>query len=167
MSIYDFLVLTHIIGTAVGVGGATFIEIFFINALRDGVMDPDEGTTMQISYNVLRIAFYVLILSGFGFLILARIAENNEWFYSPQFWVKLSIVAIIALNAALIQLRAIPLLWGSALALTSWYAALILGVLRGNTYPVWGVVLTYVASIVIIYFVLRAIHAKYVPHKTA
>jgi hypothetical protein len=163
---YDILVLTHIIGTVLGVGGATFIEILLINALRDGKVTPEESTLMQASYNTLRIGFFLLILSGFGFLILARLTENNQWFYSLQFWAKLSIVGIIALNAALLGLKRIPLLWGSAIGLTSWYATLVLGVLRKAHFDLIGIIVVYIVSIVITYVVLRKIHAHYVTTPT-
>ena len=165
MTFNDILILMHIVGTVLGVGGATFIEILLINALRDGDMSPDESILMQASYNTLRIGFLLLILSGFGFLILARLTENNQWFYSLQFWAKLSIVGVIALNAALLGLKRIPLLWGSAIALTSWYAALVLGVLRKAHFDIIGIVAAYIASIVIVYVVLRMIHIRYTPQQ--
>lgn len=161
MDWYNTLVLMHIIGTVLGVGGATYIEAYVIHALRDGVVSPEETAVMQTTYNILRVGFFLLILSGFGFLILARLAENNQWFYSLQFWSKLIIVGIIALTAALMQLRRIPLLLGSSIAFVSWYAALILGVLRKADYPLWGIILAYLLSIVITYFVLSTLHKKY------
>ncbi len=158
------LTLMHIIGTVLGVGGATFIEVYLINALRDGTVSPEETTIMQTSYNILRIGFLLLIISGFGFLILGRLTEHNQWFYSLQFWTKLAIVGIIGMNAALLQLHRMPLIWGSAIAFTSWYAALILGVLRKSHFPIYWVVGVYLVSIVIIYLILRTLHRRYTPH---
>ena len=156
------LVIMHIIGTVLGVGGATFVEVHLVRALRDGVMSPEESAIMQTTYTVLRIGFFLLIISGFGFLILARLSEHTTWLYSIKFWMKLSIVGIIAANAALIQLRWIPILWGSAIAIVSWYAALVLGVLRGVEQPLWIPVI-YVATIIIMYFILREVHRRYIP----
>lgn len=167
MDWYTVFVLMHIIGTVLGVGGATFIEIYLINALRDGIVSPDESTIMQISYNTLRVGFFLLVISGFGFLILARLSEHNTWFYSLQFWAKLSIVGIIAINAVVMQFRLIPLLVGSSIALTSWYAALFLGVLRKEHYPILGVIAVYLVAIFIVYLILRAIHKKYIPQHDA
>ena len=153
----------HIVGTVLGVGGATFVEIHLVRALRDGVLSPEESAIMQTTYSVLRVGFFLLILSGFGFLILARLSEHTTWFYSIKFWMKLSIVGIIAVNAALIQLRWIPILWGSAIALVSWYAALVLGVLRGVGQPLW-IPIMYISAIIITYFVLREVHRRFIPH---
>lgn len=163
MDWHTTLVTMHIVGTVLGVGGATFVEIHLIRALRDGVMSPDETVLMQTTYTVLRIGFFLLVLSGFGFLILARLSEHVAWFYSVKFWIKLAIVGIIALNAALIQLRWIPILWGSAIALVSWYAALVLGVMRGGEYSPYWIVGVYIVAILVTYFVLREVHRRFIP----
>jgi hypothetical protein len=162
---YTAIILAHIIGTVLGVGGATFVEVHLIRALRDGVMSPEESSIMQTTYTVIRIGFFLLILSGFGFLILARLEDHTTLLYSIKLWAKLGIVGIIGVNAVLLQLRWVPLLWGSAIALTSWYAALLLGVLGQGEYSFFWIYAVYVAAVVAVYFILRAIHARYVPHK--
>ncbi len=163
MDAQTLLIIMHIIGTVLGVGGATFVEIHLVRALRDGVLSPEESAIMQTTYTVLRVGFFLLILSGFGFLILARLGEHTTWFYSIKFWMKLSIVGIIAVNAMFIQLRWIPILWGSAIALVSWYAALVLGVLHGVKEPLW-IPVVYVASIFVVYIMLRQLHRRFTPH---
>ena len=167
MDWYTALVIMHIVGTVLGVGGATFVEVHLVRALRDGVMSPEESAIMQTTYMVLRVGFFLLVLSGFGFLILSRLSEYTEWFYSITFWIKLSIVGIIALNAMLIQLRLIPILWGSAVAFVSWYAALVLGIfLRGGgvEQPL-SIPMIYVAAIIIVYFAMREVRRRYTqPH---
>src|SRR3989338_6130639 len=111
MDWYTTLVIMHIVGTVLGVGGATFVEVHLVRDLRDGVMSPEESAIMQTTYTVLRVGFFLLVLSGFGFLILSRLSGYTEWFYSLTFWIKLSIVGVIAVNAILIQLRWIPILF--------------------------------------------------------
>lgn len=154
----------HVIGTVLGVGGATFAEVHIIRALRDGTMSKDEGSIMHATYNILRIGFFLLILSGFGFLILARLEGYTALLYSVKLWSKLGIVGIIAVNAVLLQLRWTPLLWGSAIAFTSWYAALILGTLGRSEYSFFWIYAVYIVAVIIVYFTLRAIHARYIPN---
>ena len=167
MDWYTTLVIMHIVGTVLGVGGATFVEVHLVRALRDGVMSPEESAIMQTTYTVLRIGFFLLIISGFGFLILSRLSEYTAWFYSITFWMKLSIVGIIAVNAIFIQLRWVPILWGSAIAFVSWYAALVLGIfLRdgGVSQPLW-IPAVYVVAIIVTYFVMREVHHRFTqPH---
>jgi hypothetical protein len=125
-----FIRLSHIIGTVLGAGGATFAEIFYLKAKKDGVINPNESDFLRITYAVLRIGAIILVLSGFAFLIFYRLTGRSEWLLSERLWAKLTIVLIIFINALIFQARKISVLRGSAISLTSWYAALILGVWR-------------------------------------
>lgn len=136
MEWHTFLVVVHIIGTALGVGGATFAEIFLLKAVRDGEIDPIESSFMQVTYRVVRVGLVLLVLSGFGFLILYRFTGLEERLYSPLLWAKLSIVVVILINAILLQTRRIPLWLGSALSFASWYAAMLIIPLRSVIMPI-------------------------------
>lgn len=161
MDIYTLLVVTHIIGTVLGVGGATFAELNLIRALRDGEVSIDESELMRGAYAVLRLGFFMLVVSGFGFLLYYRLMGMEELLYSEKLWAKLSIIGVLSVNAILLQLRKINLIWGSAISITAWYAALILGSMRGLDYSYFGVLLYYSLSIPIAYLVLRLVHNKF------
>lgn len=161
MDIYSLLVLGHIIGTVLGVGAATFVEINIINALNEGKSDPDKTLIMQISYNVLRVGLLLLVLSGMGFLIYSRVLEYPGAEHSPQFWVKMGVVGVLVAGAMLQQLKLIPLAWGSAIAITSWYTALTLGVLHQAEFPVVETVFVYLLLIVVMHFIFSFFHRKF------
>ena len=150
MDIYTFLVIAHIIGTILGVGGATFIEIFLNKALRDGEMDPIETDFLKTTFSVVRWGFVVAILSGFGFLIFYKFTGMTFKLYDPVLWAKLTVIMIIGVNTVLLQMRKISLYWGSALSFVSWYAAAILGVmLSGATYSYLSIMFVYIAAVVV------------------
>lgn len=130
------LIVIHLIGTVLGVGAATFAEIFFLKSARDGNIDPTEGSFLQIIYRVMRIALFLLVLSGFGFLVLYRLTGLEDRLYSPLLWAKMSIVVIILANAILLQTRRVPMWLGSALSFSSWYAAMLLIPLRTAIMPI-------------------------------
>ncbi|MCR4330304.1 MAG: hypothetical protein NUV49_00215 [Patescibacteria group bacterium] len=136
MEWHTFLVVVHIIGTALGVGGATFAEIFLLKAVRDGEIDPIESSFMQVTYRIVRVGLALLVLSGFGFLILYRFTDLEARLYSPLLWSKLTIVVVILINAILLQTRRIPLWLGSALSFASWYAAMLIIPLRPAIMPI-------------------------------
>lgn len=134
MDIYTLLIIGHLIGTALGVGAATFIEIFLVKALMDGTMDATEGGFLKVCYRVVRIGLVLSLFTGFGFLILYVATGQEHRLYNPLLWAKMSVVLIIAVNAVLLQAKKISLWLGSAFSFISWYAALFIGVfLRGNT----------------------------------
>ena len=161
MEIYPILILLHIIGTVLGAGGATFAEIFHIRAMRDGSITEEEGATLKISYMVLRIGLALLVFSGFGFLIYYRLNGYESYLYNYKLWAKMIIVFIIPINALLFQVRAIPTWLATAISLTSWYGALILGVYRTVPYSFEMIMLIYVVSIFIVAFILNRIQAHY------
>jgi len=159
MDWHSFLTVTHVIGTILGVGGATFAEIFLLKALRDGGVDPIESSFMQVTYRVIRVGLVLLVLSGFGFLILYRLEGLVERLYSAILWAKLSIVVIILINAILLEMRRIPLWLGSALSFASWYVAMMFPVMWGvfAKTPYVGLMAFYIGAVVVVALVLTAI----------
>lgn len=154
MDIHTFLIAVHLIGTALGVGGATFAEIFYVKALRDGEVNPIEGDFLRTTYRVIRFGLALLVLSGFGFLLLYRFTGMEERLYSPVLWSKLTIVFIILINAALIQSHKIPMWLGSALSFASWYAAMLLVPLKVFKYPYLTIMGWYVVAVLVTALVL-------------
>ena len=123
------LSLIHATGVVLGVGGAVFAEIFTLRALRDGVVDPTESDFLKTTYRVLRVGMVLLIFSGFGFFLLYRLDGNTEYLYNVKYWVKMTFVVIILLNALLLQAKRIPFWLGSTLSITSWLGALVVSVI--------------------------------------
>jgi len=159
MEWHTFLVLTHLIGTALGVGAATFAEIFLLKAARDGEIDPIESSFMQVTYRVVRVGLLLLVLSGFGFLVIYRFTGLEERLYSPLLWAKLSIVVVILINAILLQTRRIPLWLGSALSFASWYAAMLMIPLRKAIMPIsyLEIMMWYIVSVAVVAIALSII----------
>ncbi|HEY4475670.1 MAG TPA: hypothetical protein VJB92_03040 [Candidatus Paceibacterota bacterium] len=147
---WDILIkLTHLLGTVLGVGGATFAEIFYLKSLRSGTINETTGDFLKTTYRILRIGMIILIISGFSYLIVNRLEGHAERLYSPRLWSKLTITAILLLGVVAWQAKKIPIWLGSAVSLTSWWAALILGAWR-------GLGATYL-EIIVAYFLLVAL----------
>ncbi len=147
MDVYSILVLTHIIGTALGVGAATLAEVFYLKAMRDGVVDPMESEFLRVLYTSMRIALVVLVVSGFGFFILYRVVGATELLYSPVLWAKLTIIGVLMVNAIALHAHKMPFAIGVAISITSWYAALTLGVMRGIDASYISIMLVYVVVV--------------------
>ena len=81
MDIYHGLIITHLIGAVLGVGGATFIEIILGKALADGKVDPVEGSFLKVTYKVTRIGLLISLFTGVSFVvfyILTRVCRNHS-----------------------------------------------------------------------------------------
>ncbi len=157
MDWYTFLIITHLIGTVLGVGGATFAEIFYFKAKKDGVMEPLEVDHLRTVYFVLRIGLFILIITGFGFLLFYRLIGAGEALLNPKLWAKLGMVVILVFNAFLIQAKKIPMWLGASVSLTSWYGALILGAWRTLDASFINIIIVYIIAIFIVAGILELI----------
>lgn len=161
MSIYELLIIFHIIGTVLGVGGATFAEIFHVRALRDGSVSEEEGATLKAIYTILRIGLFTAVLSGFGFLLYFSLTGQEERLYSEKLWAKLTVIFFLSVNALLLQAKKMPLWLGSSVSLTSWYTALILGSVWGADYTYFGVLSVYIVAVLVVAGLLHLIEKRF------
>lgn len=144
------LTASHIIGTVLGLGGATFAEIFYLKAAKDGVINATESDFLKTTYFILRLGMIILLFSGFGYLFFYRLTGQTELIYNPKLWAKLTIVLAIIFNALLLQAKKMPLWLGSAISLTSWYSAFILGSWRGLETSYISIIVLYIMAIIIV-----------------
>ena len=154
------LILMHVIGTVLGVGAATFAEIFYTRFNSDNIITDDERNTLAVIYTIMRTGLFLLVVSGFGFLLYFRLTEHVGIFSSPSFWAKMTVVAVLACNALLLQARLMPFLIGTAISLTSWYAALALGVFGKITASYFEILLYYVIAVILVALALRWMRAR-------
>ncbi len=161
MDIYTILILIHLLGTVLGVGAATFAEFFYLKALKDGEISPDEGALLKTTYSVLRVGLVLGVLSGFGFLLLYRFTGQEERLLDPKLWAKMTVIVILVINALLLQLHKIPFWLGASLSITSWYTAMILGSWRGITYSYIEIMMGYFVAVAIMVVVLEWIKKLY------
>jgi len=160
MTLYELIIIIHIIGTVLGVGAATFAEIYYTRFNRDDIITDDERQTLATIYTVIRIGLFLLVISGFGFLLYFRLTEYLEPLTSPSFWAKMTVVVVLVGNAILLQMRAISLAIGSAISLTSWYTALVLGVIGSTNASYFEILIYYIIAIVLVGFGLRLIRVR-------
>lgn len=158
MDLFTLIIIGHLVGSVLGVGGATFIEIFLNKSLKDGEIDPIEGSFLKTTFQVVRIGLIISLFTGMWLLLIYRFNGQEFKFYDPTLWAKFTIIGVIVVNALLLQAHKIPIWLGSPLSLVSWYAVLAIGVLlRGPSIPYLEVMLYYVIALVIGGFALHGI----------
>ncbi|HLD81580.1 MAG TPA: vitamin K epoxide reductase family protein [Patescibacteria group bacterium] len=164
------IIALHLIGTVLGLGGATITDIFFFKFLKDFRISKKEKEIMDTLSQIIWFGLAVLLLSGIG-LYLPNASALNA---TPKFLVKMIIVCIIILNGAvmniliapqlvklsfkslakkkntrLILLRRLSFALG-AISITSWYSALILGVTPKDVpIPFLGILSLYIAALIV------------------
>ena len=155
--IFLVLIILHVAGTVLGVGGATFIEVFLNKALADGKMDAVEKGFMATTYKVLRTGLAISVLTGLGFLVLYYVSGRYGQLTNPVLWAKNTIILTLVINAVLLHYHKMKLRWGSALSFVSWWAALILGIFltNNNRYGYFEIMGVYIFTVVVGAFVLE------------
>ncbi|MEK9154788.1 MAG: hypothetical protein AAB596_01845 [Patescibacteria group bacterium] len=159
----------HILTAISGVGAATLAEIFYLKAIRDGIVDESESKELKITYKVMRLSLIILIFTGLGMMLGWRWElKGPEYFYNPVLLAKFSAILILLLGVSLMHARKIPIWLGGAISLVSWYGAAGLGKLTeeffelpfSNKISYLIIMLGYFVAIVITAFVLKFIHEK-------
>lgn len=150
MDLKTLLIIAHIIGTSLGVGGATVGDFLFFKSVKDGTLDASELRLLKVVSSVVWIGFIILVFSGFGFLLWYRLtAPEAALIYNPKLWAKLAVVGVILVNGLVMHGKLYPLLEANvgkrlatgdfpkraglafttgAISIISWYTTLILGV---------------------------------------
>lgn len=159
MDVYALLVIGHLIGTVLGVGGATMIEVHLNKALADGTMSTDERGMLGLNFVVLRIGLVLSVLTGIGFIALYQTTGQEFRLQNPVFWAKMSMVMVVLVNALLLQAHKISLYWGSALSFVSWWMIMFMGFFttQGVRYGFVEIMAAYAIAIVLGAIVLHKI----------
>ncbi len=153
MDLRTILLIGHVMGVALGAGGATTSDFLFLTILRNGRIHQTEYRLLKVASGIVIAGLMLLTATGIGLIILSGS-------FTHRFFAKMSIVLIAALNGGLMHAKLFPILRQSAhkqqlfhlngfakmlprisilgaISAVSWYAALILGLWRSLTlsYP--------------------------------
>ncbi|GEP03110.1 hypothetical protein [Methylobacterium oxalidis] len=150
VKLLTFLVGLHLIGLCFGLGGATMLDFWILRWMRWGGMPPEIERTFHFISKVVAVGIGLLWLSGLGFLALYTV-EAPEKLANPKLWAKITVVAVLTVNGALIHALVLPnvlkdvrrpmlqgvsrietgiFLASGAISGVSWYTAFALGLMR-------------------------------------
>jgi hypothetical protein len=91
--------------------------------------------------------------------VLYRLEGHASYLYNEALWAKIVIILVILVNALVLTAHRVPMWLGSALSLTSWYAALIVGYLIGpgdyGFFEILGYYVVAVAGVAAALFIVR------------
>lgn len=179
MDFGTFFVIAHLIGFALGAGGAFVTDAIFFTSIRDRVISATEIRFIELGGSIVWVGIFISILSGLGLFM----ADPGTFLASSKFQLKMTVFLVIVLNGLVIhrihapmfgravgrQLhthpefkRRIPILLLSGVVSTvSWLTALTLGTLRSINY-------TYTEGLAIYALVIMAgVIGAFLVHPTA
>lgn len=119
-------------------GTSTIAMTFYFYVVAQGQTEPAQNRMMHVVYTVLRVGMVFAIVSEVaGFMYYYHIDNFIYWTDNPELLMRLTIFAIIVLNAYAMQHRRITMWLGPAFAGGSWYAYFFFSVWieTESTYP--------------------------------
>lgn len=164
-----FILMLHVMGMALGVGGATIADVFFIRFLKNFRISETEAEVLRTITQVIWFALAIIVLSGVG-LYLPEAATLNQ---SPKFLAKIAVVLVVIVNGAFLNLlispRLVQISFGGrhfhevgelhnlrkiafalgAVSIVSWYSAFILGMLPILSWSLASILLIYFMALVV------------------
>lgn len=160
-----WLLALHLLSMAIGLGGATMSDVLFLRFLRDFKVSAFEADVLRAISQVIWLSLAFVVMTGVG-LYLPEAARLNP---SSKFLLKVTVVAVLLVNGAFLNLYISPRLvslvfsrqpypgstnmeWLRRLAfalggvsIVSWYSAFTLGVLPALPIPYGVLLLVYLA----------------------
>jgi uncharacterized membrane protein len=159
--------LGHIFGAVLGAGGAFMSDAMFFSCIKDRKITGTELRFLRLGSTMVWAGLILLIISG----TLLFSLDPVRYLESSKFLVKMTIVLVIVLNGLFFHYAHIPrierhrdtdlrlseefqrhsatLVASGAVSLTSWFLALVLGVLRGIPYSYLTGLLIYLGILVV------------------
>lgn len=149
-TIAPIIVIAHLFGFALGVGGATINDILFFKFLKDFRISEEENKILKTMSQIIWVGILIAVISGIGLYL-----PNADVLHtSSKFLVKVVVVLVIIVNGAFLNLVIAPSLTkmsfkddglntkkahglrkaafvSGGISFVSWYSAFILGVLDG------------------------------------
>lgn len=159
MDARTILLIFHVFGVALGVGGATISDITFLRAVKDRKITSYEYDSLKVLSRVVWAGIAILFISGHGFLLNQYIQlDSLPIFKSGRFLAKYVLVWVVLLNGLVFHFRVFPVfaralnkdlsrlknskIWliavSGAISATTWYSIVVISLLpRGWTFPHW------------------------------
>lgn len=149
--IHEFITYIHLIGFALGFGGAMMSDAMFFSTIKDKVITNTEYRFMKLGSRLVWIGLLLLLLSGIVLVLL-----KPELLSSSKFLIKMLIVTVITINGIVFHYVHMPhiishmhiplyssrtfiqkshfLTISGGISVISWFAAALLGSLSGVSY---------------------------------
>ena len=165
MDLYTLLIMGHLVGSVLGVGGATMIEFHLNRALKDGKMNADERNMLGADFLVTRIGLVLSILTGLGFIYVYWMTNQMFRLESGVFWGKMAMIVVIVVNAILLDMHKIGLYWGSAFSFVSWWLAFVAGMFLTHNIKIYAQDQLITFGIVIGFYIFAVVVGANILHR--
>ncbi|WP_306114093.1 MULTISPECIES: hypothetical protein [unclassified Roseovarius] len=175
----------HFIGLALGLGGATLLDLMLFRFFLRRPITPEAYSIFVSSTRVVDLGLRILWLTGLGFLVFYALTDPGK-LANPKVHAKFVIVTILTLNGIFIHRAILPVIGeqvgrslfdgvgalrrtvfscSAAISVTSWYVPVALGVFSqlNNTVPAVEILAAYALLMVVTVVIINCVMALLVP----
>ncbi|MDP3974836.1 MAG: hypothetical protein Q8P88_00920 [Candidatus Jorgensenbacteria bacterium] len=182
MDWHAVLNILHLLGVAVGAGGAFVSDAMFFSSVRDEKISTTEMRFLTMGSAAVWVGLALLFLSGLGLVWM----DPAHTLGSEKFWAKMTVVVIIFANGLFFRrfhiprlarhvgehfpssdefIRRVPLLLASgAVSAVSWVSAIVLGALRGVPYGYGTIMGAYLAFVFLGVVLVLVFRKRFIAH---
>ena len=160
MDLYSLLILGHIIGTSLGLGGSVIAEAQIGRALKDKKVSEDERALMHANYFLIRVGLVFIVLSGIGLIFWHLTQGSGQELHIDKLFAKAVMISVILINAVLLIRHLVPLWLGASLSFTSWLGATVLGAWRGVPFSFLELMAGYAVAIFLFAYILNYLRTR-------
>lgn len=104
MDLHRYLLAFHLFGFAIGVGGATITDVFFMKFLKDFRISRTEADFMRTLSRILWAGVIILAVTGLGLFLL----DAGRLITSAKFISKMTVVLVLLLNGCFLHYAVTP-----------------------------------------------------------
>ncbi len=153
IEVKNVLIIIHLLGVALGVGGAIMSDFMFIKSARDKLISKVEMSFLTLGSTFVWAGLALLVISGAMMFFL----NPEQYATSSKFLTKMTVIGFLVINAIVFHALHIPrikksvgevfsetnnlikyrtsMLVSGVISIISWVYALILGTLSSIPYP--------------------------------
>lgn len=162
--IQQIFTYTHLIGFALGFGGAIVSDAIFFNSIKDKHITKTEYRFMALGGKLVWLGLAILLLSGIGLVWI-----KPELLSSSKFLIKMFVVVVIAVNGLIFHKSHLPhifshlgipfhkstsfkqrshlLTFSGVISVVSWLFATFLGASSSLPYTLSELLITYIGCL--------------------
>lgn len=100
----DSLIILHVLGVSLGLGGAVITDLFFFKFLKDLRISNEEADTLRTLSNIIWSAIIVLIVTGVGLFW----PQSERLLDSGKFLTKIIAVIVLVINGFMLNFLIAP-----------------------------------------------------------
>lgn len=169
------IIIGHAIAAGIGLGAATVSDVLFFKFIKDGKVTSTETPILDTMTAIVWVAIILLIATG----AMLFMSDPLGYVESPKFMVKMIVVAVIAVNGAIMtnylhkRMQKISFVTeadaivkriafaAGAVSASSWYLSFILGSIRSIPFSMTVGIVGYATLLVIAVAVSQCMYEYY------